>query len=46
MFAFVSNIIFAFFDFSLPLYAIVNGVPLLLFVLLWLTLLRASKQVG
>lgn len=46
LFAFVSNIIFAFFDFSLPLYVIVNGVPLLLFVLLWLTLLRASKQVG
>lgn len=46
IFAFACNLVFAFFDFSLPLYVIVNGVPLLLFLLLWSSLSRASKDVG
>ena len=44
--AFIMNLVFAFFDFSLPVYAIANGIPWLIYILIFTSLLRTSKEVG
>lgn len=40
------NIVFCFIDFSIPVYVILSGVLLCIFLLVYLNIYRASKEVG